>query len=122
MAMRSMFKSGVLVILVLMFLFQPQLTTLAGESVNPLVEPYEITEYTELTDNEIIINQSDLTDINILHKKIDKLNIIDRYIITRRYGIDCKQKTLLMLSKELNLSVSYIKKLENKIINSITLY
>ncbi len=53
--MRTIPKPAIFSILILVFLFQSQFVALAAESDNPLIEPYEITEYTELTDNFINI-------------------------------------------------------------------
>lgn len=53
--MRSVFKSAVFSMLVMMFLFQFQLTAFAVESDNPLIEPLEITEYAEASDPMINI-------------------------------------------------------------------
>ena len=73
------------------------------------------------TDADVVYRDMDeKDDILILRKLIEKLNPREREIIKLRYGVDCeKELTQKEVAQKLNISQSYISRLEKKIIKKL---
>ncbi len=73
------------------------------------------------TDADIVYRDMDeKDDIKILRKLIDELNPREKEIIKLRYGVDNKKElTQKEVAEKLNISQSYISRLEKKIIKKL---
>ncbi len=73
------------------------------------------------TDADIVYRDMDeKDDIKILRKLIDELNPREKEIIKLRYGVDTqKELTQKEVAEKLNISQSYISRLEKKIIKKL---
>lgn len=73
------------------------------------------------TDADIVYRDMDeRDDISVLRKLIENLNPREREIIKLRYGVDCKKElTQKEVADKLNISQSYISRLEKKIIKKL---
>ena len=73
------------------------------------------------TDADVVYRDMDeKDDISVLRKLIENLNPREREIIKLRYGVDCeKELTQKEVAEKLNISQSYISRLEKKIIKKL---
>lgn len=73
------------------------------------------------TDADVVYRDMDeKDDISVLRKLIDNLNPREREIIKLRYGVDTqKELTQKEVAEKLNISQSYISRLEKKIIKKL---
>ena len=65
-------------------------------------------------------DMDDRDDIKVLRQLIDKLPVREKEIITLRYGVDCEREfTQKEVAQKLEISQSYISRLEKKIIKKL---